>query len=319
VATWHRALLGPESRLRDLGAIDAHGAPSFAVAEPTAMRLADSLGLPALLADLPSHVRTITFVPDDVLVAFPFGALRWQGQPIVASRAVSIAFTVERTRSMRAKTVDRAVLVAVAAGAPAGDGFPPIPALPNTTIEVDTLAPWFVDHAQTVVRLDDTAVDKARVLSALPGATLVHFASHGIFRPEAPHLSGLLLTPHGTRTELLSLVELSKLDFAATRHVTLSSCWSADSFVLPGRRILSLPETLWRAGAESVLASLWPVDDRAAIAFMERFYAYLNEVSRAEALRRTQCDGLSGALGDDARDPFFWAGFTLYGETGRLF
>ena len=35
--------------------------------------------------------------------------------------------------------------------------------------------------------------------------------------------------------------------------------------VLPGRRILSLPEAACRAGVGSVLAALWPVQDAAAM------------------------------------------------------
>jgi hypothetical protein len=318
VAAWHRALLAPETTLRDLGAIGAPASASLAAAEQTAMQLAQDLGLSALLADLPGCVRTVTFVPDDVLVGFPFAALRWRGRAMVEDSATSIAFTVDRIPHPTTAAADRAVLVAIAAGAPAGGGFPVVSPLPDTRNEIDTVAPWFARHVRAVVRLDDVGVDKTRVLAALSGAAFIHFASHGIFQPEAPHLSGLLLTPHGTRAELVSLAELSKLDFRATRHVTLSSCWSADSFVLPGRRILSLPETLWRAGAHSILACLWPVDDRAAITFMQRFYEHLNGLPRAEALRRTQCECLSGALGDHARDPFFWAGFVLYGETGLI-
>jgi hypothetical protein len=319
VAAWHSALLAPGSRPRHVGLSATPAAPPLAAAEETAMRLAQELGLPALLADLPARVTAISFVPDDVLHGFPFSALRWQGRAIIEDRAVSLAFTVDRTRRPVVGVGGRAVLVAVAGGAPAHGGFPAVSPLPNTKIETDELAPWFHIYFGVVDRLDDPAVDKARVLEALPGASLVHFACHGIFQPDAPHLSGLLLTPHGTHAELLSLAELSRVNFGATRHVTLSSCWSADSFVLPGRRILSLPETLWRAGADSVLASLWPVDDQASVAFMKRFHDHLSVLPRGEALRRTQCECLSGVLGARARNPYFWAGFTLYGEAGPLF
>jgi CHAT domain-containing protein len=71
-----------------------------------------------------------------------------------------------------------------------------------------------------------------------------------------------------------------------------------------------------------VLASLWPVDDTFAVAFMRRFYEYLDGFGRDEALRRVQLDCLSGRLmrTDESAttSPFFWAGFVLHGNPGPL-
>jgi CHAT domain-containing protein len=122
--------------------------------------------------------------------------------------------------------------------------------------------------------------------------------------------------------EILSISELSGLALDQLQHVTLSSCWSADAFILPGRLILSLPEVFWRAGAKSILSSLWVVDDSLATAFMNRFYAYLDSMPRDEALRCAQLDCLNGSLpeqvGVQTIDPLYWAGFNLYGEQGFL-
>jgi len=71
---------------------------------------------------------------------------------------------------------------------------------------------------------------------------------------------------------VLSARELSRLDLAGLRQIVLSSCWSADSFVLPGRWVISLPSVLLYAGARSVIASLWEVDDLATGRLMESFY-----------------------------------------------
>ena len=124
------------------------------------------------------------------------------------------------------------------------------------------------------------------------------------------------------RTEVLSIRDLACTDLSHLRQVVLSACWSADNFVLPGRRVVSLPETLCRAGARSVLGSLWPVDDAIAVALMGRFYDYLETHPRDEALRRAQLDCLQGRLfgGPDAyaTHPVAWAGFTLSGDAGRL-
>lgn len=280
--------------------------------------LSSAIGLPAVLDRLPARIRKVIFVADDVLNGCPFAAFTWRNRPLVESMAVTVSFSTggATTRPCRGGRLD-ALVVGVSGGAPPGDGLPAIPPLPNTVAETEALLPWFTAHCGAVTHLMGDEAGREALVAALGRADYVHFAGHGIFRPEAPHRSGLVLTAGG-RAQLLSLADLSAMDLGRIRHATLSSCWSADSFVLPGRRIISLPETLWRAGTDSVLASLWPVDDVVAVRFMTRFHDYLGAMDRAEALRRTQCDCLAGLLGDEALTSFFWAGFVLYGATGRL-
>ena len=155
----------------------------------------------------------------------------------------------------------------------------------------------------------------------LPKAQVVHIACHGEFRADRPDQSGLVLVPALDCLEVLSVRELRQLDLSGVEHVTLSSCWSADNFILPGRWIISLPQTLCSAGVRSVLGCLWPVDDGLAVEFMSRFYRHLRDMPREEALRQTQLSGAGGALrgGSSERpSPYFWAGFTLYGSPDVL-
>src|SRR6185436_12804794 len=117
---------------------------------------------------------------------------------------------------------------------------------------------------------------------------IVHIACHGRFQAEQPARSGLVLPGADGSAATLSITEIGAIDASCIEHVTLSACWSADNFVVPGRWIFSLPETLCRAGARSVLASLWEADDRIAGRFMQRFYANLTRMPRGEALRDVQ-------------------------------
>jgi CHAT domain-containing protein len=141
-----------------------------------------------------------------------------------------------------------------------------------------------------------------------------------MFTPDDPSRSGIIVRTNGSAPEVLDVRELSALDLTRVRHVTLSACWSADHFILPGRWIVSLPETLVRAGAASVLGCLWVVSDEIGAAFMRRFYEHLDSCSRAEALQRAQLDCLGGRLGprSDSSSPLYWAGYQLYGCPDRL-
>lgn len=173
-----------------------------------------------------------------------------------------------------------------------------------------------------VTLLDSDRASSHALGVALESPRLVHIACHGVFIPDAPDRSGLVLLPAPGKLELLSLRDLLTLDLRGLEQITLSSCWSADNFVLPGRRVVSLPETLMRAGAESIIGSLWPIADDVALPLMTRFYGLLVAMERAEALRQVQLEMISGALegcrAPNLTSPRNWAGITLFGSADRL-
>jgi len=102
------------------------------------------------------------------------------------------------------------------------------------------------------------------------------------------------------------------------RLLVLSACQTglgagALADVPPGDDWVGLSQAFLFSGASNVLATLWPVQDRATAGLMERFYTALAEGKpEAEALAEAQRAAL-GARGTE--HPFFWAGFTLV--TGR--
>lgn len=285
--------------------------------------MSEALGLGPLLSALPRRVCALTIVPDDCLHGFPFSALTHGGKFLVERYALSLAFESGMTRPpARRGDRKRGLLVGVSRGGATEDGknFSP---LPGVTEEVESLEDWLSQRRLPTSLLKDEKATRATVLKQLPGATFVHMACHGIFEPDRPDASGLVLVLPTGRAEVLSLRELSALDLTGLRHIGLSFCWSADNFVLPGRWIISLPETIWRAGAQSVLGHLWRVHDSVAVAFTRRFYENALAHDLDEAVRRAQLSCLTGdlPLGEDAPDassPVYWAGYNLYGDPGRL-
>jgi CHAT domain-containing protein len=314
VRRWHERMHA-SGTVRDLTAPMSLALQPGAV-EEFAKPLADSLQLTQLLTVLPKRTAALTFVPDDALYGFPFGALQVGDQQLIDRFALSTQFETRPMRKPRPIGPLNAVLVAVSRG---HDSIPP---LPQTVKEVEGIRNWFTQRGIVSEILVDDGATKSDVMAAMREASIFHIACHGLFKPDRPDASGMLLIPDAQRTEILSLRDLSQLQLAKCEHVTLSSCWSADNFILPGRRVVSLPETLYRAGVSSVLACTWPVDDRVAEHFLARFYIHAGALSRAEALRRTQIECRSRALpgcdGIDTSEPFYWAGFNLFGEAGRL-
>jgi CHAT domain-containing protein len=66
-------------------------------------------------------------------------------------------------------------------------------------------------------------------------------------------------------------------------------------------------------GPRGVIASLWPVDDRATAALMQHFYeGFVHDgLSASAALRQAQ---LALAKDDRWRHPYYWAAFVLQGS-----
>jgi molecular chaperone GrpE (heat shock protein)/CHAT domain-containing protein len=279
-----------------------------------ANQLAELLEIPSLLKGLPKNTRSLTIIPDDILHGFPFAAIVHQGKYLVEHYAISIAYESSGKRSPTPPSVPtpKALIVGVSQGT---SQFASLPAVRRELHQVEY---WLTTHQLESRTLLDSSAHKTAILNGLSEAIFLHMACHGTFEHNRPDQSGLVLISNSEHREILSLRELSDQDLTKLRHATLSSCWSADHFILPGRWIISLPETLWRSGVQSILGCLWEVYDRVAVSFMTRFYDYLDEFPRDEALRRTQLDCLEGRLPDcgniNTANAIFWAGFNLYGD-----
>jgi CHAT domain-containing protein len=293
-----------------------------------AEKVGEELQFSELLAALPRRVRALTVIPDDVLHGAPFAAIynsngfgaNAAGQPqrFVANLYPVTVCSGSRLARRRTAASGKTELFAAGTGKAIGD----FPALPYAQAEVAATSDWFRHRGIPVTCLLDHEATPAAVAQGLCTAAYAHLACHGVFDPTDINRTGLVLRGSVQEPAILSLRDLAQLDLRGLRHITLASCWSADNYILPGRWVLSLPQTLAAAGAESVLSSLWPVDDAIAAAFVRRFYEYARRLRRDSALRHTQLDCLQNTLfpHDDRNtaDAFFWACFTLSGETGRL-
>jgi CHAT domain-containing protein len=148
--------------------------------------------------------------------------------------------------------------------------------------------------------------------------SVIHLATH--FRLDASNASrsSLLL---GDDQELSLLQLAADLSLDARRHalITLSACQTgiaapADGVERNGLELESLATLLLEHSAGSVLATLWKIDDLAAMQAMEDFYQARGEqrrMSMAAALRSTQLRLLRTAA---TAHPYYWAPFVLMGE-----
>ena len=95
--------------------------------------------------------------------------------------------------------------------------------------------------------------------------------------------------------------------------VVLSACQTALGKDVRGEGLLGLTRGFMYAGASSVVASLWKVDDEATAELMRQFYTNMlrKGMTPADALRAAQN---SIRQRPEWQAPYYWAGFTLQGE-----
>jgi len=133
----------------------------------------------------------------------------------------------------------------------------------------------------------------------------VHLACHGLVDAERPALSSLALTGGG-----LSAYEAMGMRFAADL-VVLSACETGKGKAISGEGLLGFSRAFMVAGAPRVIVSLWPVEDKATLALMKRFYeAWKRGTPAAEALRQAQ-DHVRAKK--EWAHPMYWAAWQLWG------
>jgi len=168
----------------------------------------------------------------------------------------------------------------------------------------------------TVIYSDFAATrDNLRSLD-LSQFRILHFATHGLLNAKQPELSGLVLSlvdRNGGRVNgFVGLSDIYKLR-APVDLVVLSACRTALGKEVRGEGLVGLTRGFMYAGASTVVASLWKVDDEATAELMKRFYTNMlrQGMTPAAALRAAQ-----NSIRQEPQwhSPYYWAAFTLQGD-----
>ena len=250
-------------------------------------------------------VRTLILVPDGVLNYLPFSVLADEkGQLLGDSYVTAYLPAAAALGSQNHNSASTGNLFALA---------PTKSHLPNSASEVRTIGQMFPRNSLVVA---GTAATKTLFKQVAGQYDYVHLATHGSLNRNAPWLSALQLEPDQNSDGRLELHEILDLKLHA-RLVTLSACDTALGTgyfddTPAGDEFVGMTHAFLGTGSQSVLASLWAVNDQSTRAFMVTFYRYLREHSGPEALALAQRD--FRRLQPRYRAPYFWAPFVLVGR-----
>ena len=156
---------------------------------------------------------------------------------------------------------------------------------------------------------------------------IIHIATHGFYikpfdsknEENQMERSGLALAgannrqlgktlPEGVDDGILTADEISRLDLRGTDLIVLSACETGLGDIT-GEGVYGLQRGFKKAGVNSIVMSLWKVDDDATRLLMTEFYNHLlSGHPKIEALKKAQTY-VRKQKGYE--DPYYWAGFIL--------
>lgn len=153
----------------------------------------------------------------------------------------------------------------------------------------------------------------AQLSEQAPGSSIIHLATHGLSRLDAPNFSAVSLADGR-----FNAIDAFSLNLQGCELVTLSGCETGLALSSGGDEQLGLGRAFLASGAHTLVISLWPVEDSATNELMQLFYQnLLRGASKVQALcdaQRTLIQGTNIAH----THPYYWAAFRLVGETGPL-
>jgi CHAT domain-containing protein/Tfp pilus assembly protein PilF len=208
-------------------------------------------------------------------------------------------------------------------------------ALPASGAETRSIAQLWRERGWKGVELEGARATESAFKQQAPGKRVIHIATHGFFLEErcqtTPVLrenpllrSGLALAganrraPAGRQDDgILTAEEVASLDLTGTELVVLSGCDTGVGVAQTGEGVMGLRRAFRIAGAQTLVTSLWPVDDEDTRQWMVALYRarFTGNVSTAQAARVASLQQLRArrAAGKSTH-PLYWGGFIAVGQ-----
>jgi CHAT domain-containing protein len=295
---------------------------------PVAESLYKNLIVPLESSGVLSNITTLGFVPYSILHDLPFAALaRREGGTVKFLIADYDLFQTPSATVFTNKRQDRNSELHKDTTLAFGrnqSGDSNLPNLAFAAEEAEAVAQ--ITGGQALMNEKATETDLKRLAY---DCDYLHFSTHGVAESEIPLFSRVLLEPTANDDGNLTVREIFERGLQ-TKLVTLSACETGRSFSVSGSEFtqqdrIGLIEAFLHANSRSVLASLFPISDRATTGFMKRFYEEIHaNRSKVGALAAAQRAMLRGEIlpppasvsqsASAYTHPRYWAPFILVGD-----
>ncbi len=274
-------------------------------------------------------IKNLVFIMDEKLRSLPLAALHNGQSFLIENYSVGLMPSISLTDTPYQDIRNAEVLAMGASEFPQSTNLKKLYAVPLELDEITKL--WsgerFLNEDFTRERLQRSQESPFRIL---------HLATHAKFN-EGTLSNSYIQLGNGERLRLDQIRELG-LHKPPVGLIVLSACDTA----LGNREAeLGFAGSAYLAGAKSVLATLWEVDDWGTLALILQFYRQLQQAPiKAEALRQAQLAMLQGEVSikngrlyepgwedglplppdladtkeEQLKHPYYWSGFTMVGS-----
>lgn len=180
-------------------------------------------------------------------------------------------------------------------------------------------AEFISDISNGTLYLNEDA--RESIFKALAGKyDIIHLAMHTVLNDQNPMNSAMIFAQDDDSPEdgLLYTYEVYGIPMKA-RMVVLSSCNTGSGKLHTGEGILSLARGFLYSGSQSVVMSMWEIDDKSGTDIIRMFYENLKKgKSKSEALRSARSSYLKSAS-QLRSHPYFWSSLVVYGENSPVY
>ena len=221
---------------------------------------------------------------------------------------------------------------AVLAGYPLYGSRGTVERLPGTKTEVENIKKILQSKPYNATTWMQEEASEENIKS-IKNPKILHIATHGFFIPEVPNSkadkmfgialdksnqnpllrSGLLVAEAEkaiagkSENGILTAYEVSNLSLNNTAIVTLSACETGLGDVKNGEGVYGLQRAFRVAGAQTIIMSLWKVNDAATQELMSSFYKnYITTGNKQKSFKDAQI-----ALREKYKEPYYWGAFVM--------
>ncbi|MBT0606773.1 CHAT domain-containing protein [Aequorivita echinoideorum] len=151
---------------------------------------------------------------------------------------------------------------------------------------------------------------------------IIHIGTHAESNNLSPELSRLIFAKDyesGNAYDENSLYsyEIYNINLSSNLAI-LTACETGKPTYQAGEGMISLSHAFNYAGSESILTSLWEIDEQSSAKIVKLFYENLADgMPKDEALRKAKLDYIATAQGRTSA-PQYWAGLVLIGDTSPI-
>jgi CHAT domain-containing protein len=286
-----------------------------------------------------NDIKTIYFSPDGTYNKLNINTLKDEkGEYLIKKHDVVLLGNSKDLIKIKSKRNTGKLTNALLLGFPdyATDRVTP---LPGTKKEVDAIAKLLSASGYRVTQHMEKNATEENIKEA-NGQSMIHIATHGFFAPEKEIRDGSLFGIHAenasnnpllrsglmmanintgnpeatadlsqTEDGVLTAYEAMNLNLTGTNLVVLSACETGLGEIKSGEGVYGLQRAFLVAGAETLIMSLWKVDDEATQQLMTNFYSnWVKSGNKQTAFKEAQLQLMA-----KFPEPYYWGAFVMVG------